>query len=752
MKQFGKRIVTDQPLLFKMIIYIFLFSGVMTIASGMVKAYIAYQQEVKQIHAHLDYLEKNQLQILANSVWEFNEHAIAIHLNSILQHPAIFYLELNDDQDNTYRAGEKSAHRLTIDKKVPIVLRKNSSPDRRVGSLQVQASTNIIRSYLQEKLPTIFFSDFLVILFICAFTLLIFHLLFNRHLNRIALFTKELDIDSLDNPLILKRKSSSRRADELDRIVSAINDMRHRLQVGIRRQEETEQSLRESKERYRQIFNATSEAIYIHDAATGAIIDINQTMLDMYGYSREEILQLSAADLRADRSDETAIKANQLLEKALKQEVPAFVEWHSRRKNGEEFWTEVTLKGTRIGDQDRILAVERDISERVRLEDKLRQAQKMEAIGTLAGGIAHDFNNILSAILGYTQLAQMDINSNNSERLAGDIDGVYRGAIRASDLVKQILTFSRKTEEERQPLQISLIVKEALKLLRSSIPTTIEIKQNIKARGTVMADPTQIHQVMMNLCTNAYHAMRETGGTLTVSLKEVEIIEDDCFLELELTPGKYLQLEVGDTGCGIEKKTIEKIFDPYFTTKKKGEGTGLGLAVVHGIIKSYGGHIKVYSELGKGTTFHIYLPEVQEEPGEYKPVPKKEPLEGGNERIMIVDDEQAIININKEALTHHGYTVTAFPDGVQALQEFRKHPDRYDLVITDMAMPYMEGTELAQKLMEIRPNIPIILSSGYSEMLNKAKIEAMGIKEFIRKPVVLSNLLRTTRKVLDMKT
>ncbi len=268
-----------------------------------------------------------------------------------------------------------------------------------------------------------------------------------------------------------------------------------------------------------------------------------------------------------------------------------------------------------IAGDKKILAVVRDITERNRLESELRQAQKMEAIGTLAGGIAHDFNNILSAIFGFTQLSMMQVK--NNQKLSSHLDEVHQAAIRARDLVKQILTFSRREEHEKQPLQISLIVKEALKLLRSSIPTTINIKTNIVSQATVLADPTQIHQIVMSLCTNAYHAMRKQGGTLAVSLKDLDVSWDNQLSEFDLIPGNYLHLEVSDTGTGMDEQTRKKIFDPYFTTKETGEGTGLGLAVVHGIVSSHNGQIHVYSELNQGTTFNVFLPVVTEEAVEH---------------------------------------------------------------------------------------------------------------------------------------
>ena len=370
----------------------------------------------------------------------------------------------------------------------------------------------------------------------------------------------------------------------------------------------------------------------------------------------------------------------------------------------------------------------------------------MEAIGTLAGGIAHDFNNILAAIFGYTELA---LDEEDPEKRNQDLEQVRLGAARAKDLVKQILTFSRRApDQERQPLQVAMLIKEAMKLLRSTIPTTIEIKQNITSKGTVLADPTQIHQIIMNLCTNAYHAMRETGGTLAVSLGEIEIQgEDEGYGELP--PGRYMKLEVSDTGYGISQEVKEKIFVPYFTTKKIGEGTGLGLAVVHGIIKSHHGHITVYSEPGQGTTFHVYLPLTEEKAVALPPKETIADLTGNGEGILFVDDEHQIREFADKLFSRHGYKVTTAIHGVQALEEFQEHPDQYDLIITDMTMPYMSGAELAQKLLGIRPDLPIILCSGQSELINREKALAMGVFEYLSKPVVKQEFLSVASRALD---
>ncbi|MDH4320260.1 MAG: DUF3365 domain-containing protein [Desulfobulbaceae bacterium] len=399
---------------------------------------------------------------------------------------------------------------------------------------------------------------------------------------------------------------------------------------------------------------------------------------------------------------------------------------------------------TKINEQ-----LQREMEERKKLEEKLRQSQKMEAIGTLAGGIAHDFNNILTPILGYSELLNMSTPDDAPQK--GKILEIIKASQRAKELIRQILTFSRQGEHKFQQIQLQTITKEALKLLRSSIPSSIEIKQRINPEcSLVMADPTQIHQILMNLCTNAYHAMRETGGTLGVTLDEVVIHEGDYFENIALIPGKYVKLEVSDTGIGMDKETRQRIFDPYFTTKKKGEGTGLGLAVVHGIVKGHNGHITVYSEPGHGAVFHIYFPTIEATSDAFESNIKELHIPtGNNERILIVDDEISIIEVNRDILENLGYQVTTFTDSREALAAFHNNPGGYDLIITDMTMPHLSGTDLTKEIMAIRPGLPVILCTGHSELLNKDNAQAFGIREYAMKPITIANLARIVRRVLD---
>ena len=389
---------------------------------------------------------------------------------------------------------------------------------------------------------------------------------------------------------------------------------------------------------------------------------------------------------------------------------------------------------------------QRALQEREKLLADLRQAQKMEAIGTLAGGIAHDFNNILSAILGFTEMSLMEVKKDS--KLHHNLSMVHKAGDRARDLVAQILTFSRHSQAERHPILVAPIIKEALKLLRASLPSSIEIRQNIHpCSGKVLADPVQIHQIIMNLCTNAFHAMGGTGGVLEIILIEEEIDRKSAEQIRDLQPGPYLRLSVSDTGSGIKPQIVDRIFDPFFTTKEKGQGTGMGLSMVHGIMKEYNGAIKVQSEVGKGSVFHLYFPLIRGI-DDLKDNVETPLLVKGKGRILFVDDEKDLVEMGRNLLELLGYDVESCSDSIEALKIFKKDPDGFDLVVTDQTMPMMSGVELAGEIMKIRPQIPVFLCTGYSSFVSQQEAKQLGIREFFLKPISAEELSQAIRRHL----
>ncbi|MCW5201159.1 response regulator, partial [Desulfobulbus sp. F4] len=389
-----------------------------------------------------------------------------------------------------------------------------------------------------------------------------------------------------------------------------------------------------------------------------------------------------------------------------------------------------------------------DTTGQKKLEDELFQAQKMEAIGTLAGGIAHDFNNILAAILGYTELARMEIPDGSNAW--NDLEQVIIAGNRATELVKQILTFSRKSEHQKKPLRIYLVVKEAVKMLRSTLPANIGIRSEIDERsGLVLADPTSVHQIVFNLCTNASHAIGSRQGRMDIILRQTELTQTDLDDRPCLQPGQFIVLTVLDNGCGMDEKTMARIFDPYFTTKEQGAGTGLGLAVTHGVVKDCGGFIEVESEQGEGSAFHIYLPVLPEESPALPEADKGFELPHGTERILFVDDEPSIVHISQEILTALGYTVTAETESLTALEEFKTAPNTFDLLITDQTMPGLTGSELAKEVLAIRPELPVILCTGYTAALSEKDALAIGVRRYAIKPLNTAKLAALVREVLE---
>jgi PAS domain S-box-containing protein len=505
-----------------------------------------------------------------------------------------------------------------------------------------------------------------------------------------------------------------------------------------------EAALQSSEARFKTAFYTSPDAVNINRLKDGLYIDVNQGFTRLTGYTWDDVNGKTSSDINIwldplDREElirglkETGYYSN--------------LEAKFTKKDGTFTTALMSARIIDIEGVEHILSITRDITELKNMQKNLQQAQKMESIGLLAGGIAHDFNNILSPILGYVELT-LDHLTEDSEG-HNYLNKVLQATERARDLIKQILTFSRKNEHDPKPYQCQPIIKEALKLVRSSIPTTIEIQQDIASDcGLIIVDPIHIHQIIMNLCTNAYHAMEESGGILSVALEELQITNNDSDTQ-EMTPGSYICLKVRDTGQGIEQKIVDHIFDPYFTTKPVGKGSGMGLSIIYGIVKEYDGYINVFSEPGKGTEFKIYIPIIDAK----KNIINSEnniPLEKGNERILLVDDEDALVQVEKKILEQYGYHVTTQKNSLEALELFRSKPNDFDLIISDVTMPHLTGDRLALEIIKIRKDIPILLCTGFSNILSNEKLKNIGIKGLLMKPISKKELILKVREVIDL--
>jgi len=502
---------------------------------------------------------------------------------------------------------------------------------------------------------------------------------------------------------------------------------------------------------YKTIFDSSHEAIFIHDAQNGSLLDVNQRAMDMFGLSKEEIKERNLGELSwAEDPRFSPEKAAEKIRLATEGREQDF-EWLIKAKSGQPIWVRVHLRKAELSGVDRVLAFFSDISrrkqselEKAKLESQLRQSQKMEAIGTLAGGIAHDFNNILFAMLGYAELAE--IKASQGLPVQKQLGEVKQAGVRARELVRQILAFSRRSGDEKLSMDMLPVINEAAKLIRSTLPSTIEIRFDLALREAVVkANPINIHQVIVNLCTNAAHAMAK-GGLMTIQLHEVELSCQDAVLYPGLCQGKYAQLVVEDTGHGMPPEVLERIFDPFYTTKGPGQGTGMGLSVVHGIVKESGGNISVYSEPGKGTIFKVLIPLLSEKP--QTEIFGQEELLRGHGSILLVDDEKQVAESGRDMLAVLGFQVQAFTNSTEAWADFSRDPSRYDLLITDLTMPQMTGLELAGRVRSLRPELPIILWTGLDTALDRAALDKLGVTELLQKPPLIRELSKTVRKAL----
>jgi PAS domain S-box-containing protein len=517
------------------------------------------------------------------------------------------------------------------------------------------------------------------------------------------------------------------------------------LQREVEDRRTAEAALEQSRQLYRTLFDNANDAVIIFEPDGETVLEVNHKACELYGYSREEFLGLSLAAITTDYE-----RGIDEVRSTMRFKGSRDLELVQKRRDGQQILVSISATVIEFGNRLAIMSVNHDVThqheleqERQRLEQQLRQAQKMEAIGTLAGGIAHDFNNILYAIHGNAELVL--------ERLApGGSDWenqmeVLRGSRRASDLVRQILTFSRQTSSAREPVDLIELVAEVGRMMRATLPATIEIRQTLPAgRATVLADPIEIHQVLMNLCTNAWQAMQPAGGVLEIALKSLTLAEALVKPMDTLLPGDYHQLTVSDTGDGINPDIQGRIFDPFFTTKAVGEGTGIGLSLVHGIVSSLGGTVTVYSEPGRGSTFTVYLPKLEAEVRQ----PEQRRVLEGTERVLFIDDEPALVRMGTQMLERQGYRVTAFADSLEALACYRDDPFAFDIVVTDETMPGMRGSELAAAITRLRPDLPVILCTGFG-LQEDLLLQNPAVREVLLKPVTGSSLTRAIRAQLD---
>ena len=734
-----------------LVLYIVLFSSVVTLILTGVQLWLDYNQGVNNLHQRIEQIKQTNTASITQSVWTIDNSSIQIQLDGLIRINDIIFVKVTNENGKLIASSGNISTQNTIEKNIALqyVYRNKSTP---IGELTVIATKENIYQQLIDTVIVILISQAVKTFLVSIFILVLFHYLVTRHLQTISQHSDEIEFTKKPKELKIHRnKYNSIENDELESVIDSINKMSYSVY-------ETYIDLIEKDAKFGAVFDSLSDAIVITDN-NRQIIQVNRAFHELFGYTDKELKNNTTQIIYAN--PEAFISQGKTRYNAKTENEFSVYEIEYRRKNGSTFPSETMGGAIKLPDGSHIgyIGIIRDITNRkqaeeetAQLQEQIQQSHKMEAIGQLTGGIAHDFNNILSSILGYAELSNDVLRDSHNEKLLKYISRINSAGNRARDLVAQLLTFSRSGTSNPQQIELETLIDDVISLITPTMPSSITLTKDIAADvPPVLMDNTQMHQILMNLCINARDAM-QGHGKLTIKLSNESNATGICSSCKSHIQGQYVKLTVEDTGSGIQANILGKIFDPFTTTKDIGKGTGMGLSVVHGILHKHNSHIIVDSIINKGTRFHLLIPATESTSTEQvtPEIFETKTLDNDNKniRILVVDDEAPVTEFMQDFLRSQEYIVTSTTNSKQAIELFRNADPEFDLVITDQTMPEITGDELAKEIFKIKPHTPIILCSGYSEIIDEKAALALGCAQFLMKPISNTALLSAIKETL----